>query len=124
MGSESGAARLEIRDELTRPEVRTAIKRHVLDEVCKPLLVVGLVQRSCFDREPQGDALRGQRVAADVEPQAILERAGPDGSVKPNDFVRSKLRRSRRRLRAGCSRRQDSDGGHDGADHRPEAAHT
>ena len=87
MRSESSADRLEIRDQLAGLEVGAAVERHVLDEVREPLLIVGLVERSCLDRQSQRDSLRRLVVPPDHETEAVRERSGPDRRIEWNDFV-------------------------------------
>ena len=67
MRPEPRAGRLEVRDQLAGLEVRAAVERHVLEHVREPLLVVGLVERSGLDRQPQQHALGRAPVLADED---------------------------------------------------------
>jgi hypothetical protein len=52
MRSHARANRFEVRNELSRLEVRAAVESHVLEEVRQALLVVSLVERPRLDGQP------------------------------------------------------------------------
>ena len=58
------------------------VERHVLDQMCQPELVVGLEERSGFDREPQRDAFGRPAVLADEVLQAVRQRRRANGGIE------------------------------------------
>ena len=70
---EPRADRFERRDQRSRLEMRAAVERHVLDEMREPLLVVGFLQRSGLDRQPQGHALLRPGVLAHEILEAVRQ---------------------------------------------------
>src|SRR5262249_24965328 len=106
MRPEARARRLEIRDQLTRLEMRAPVEGHVLDEVSQTLLVVGFEERTSFDRQAQRDALLRPRILPNEIFQPVRQCAGANGGIEGEWLLEVGTRR--RRLR-GLRRDNPSD---------------
>jgi len=64
------------------PEMHAAVKRHVLEHVREPALIVFFIDRTGLHREPQHHAVLRLAVLANEIRQAVGQLAGPDCRVQ------------------------------------------
>ncbi len=108
VGSQPRADRFEVRHQLTRLEVCAPVEGHVLDEMRETLLIVGLVDRPCTNRQAQRDAFGWTAVLTDEVFQAVRQRRGMDRGIERERVLWvERPRRGRRRLREGGDHREE-----------------
>ena len=101
VGAKPQSDRLEVGDDFLGLEVLRAVEVHVLIEVREPALVILLDRGAGVHHEPQGGALLGLVVDADVVAQPIRQHAGTYAGVEPNRVGQGRRRRGARGGRRG-----------------------